>query len=132
MKKMIAVLKRKPGMTFEEFTTYYDTRHVPLVKGLMGDNLVHYIRNFVDSDSPFAVGVKLDFDCVTEFHFVDDAAFERAVKAVEHPDNAPKVRACVSPDCAPPPAGTGAFGHAFFLQMGTSGRRAFFVWRNTP
>ena len=93
MKKMIAVLKRKPGMSFEDFRTYYDTRHVPLVKGLMGDNLINYVRNYVDSDSPFAVGVKLDFDCVTEFHFVDDAAFERAVKAVEHPDNAPKVRA---------------------------------------
>jgi len=94
MIKMIAVLNRKPGLSFEEFRRHYETSHVPLVKGLMGDNLLQYVRNYSgDAANPFPVGPGADFDCVTEFHFPDQAAFERAVAAVEHPDNAPAVRA---------------------------------------
>lgn len=91
---MIAILNRLPGMSFDSFKEHYETSHVPLVKNLMGDNLRHYIRNYRnDAGNPFPVGPGAAFDCVTEFHFHDQAAFERAVAAVEHPDNAPRVRA---------------------------------------
>lgn len=93
MPKMIAVLRRKKGMSFEEFRTYYETRHVPLVKGIMGDDLQAYIRNYVDQGSPFPVGMPVDFDCISEFHYADQAAFERAVAAIQHPDNVDRVRA---------------------------------------
>ena len=93
MLKMIAVLKRKSGMSFEEFRTYYETRHVPLVKTLMGDNLTAYIRNYVNQGSPFPVGTVVDFDCISEFHYRDEVAFEAAVAAIQHPDNAERVRA---------------------------------------
>jgi uncharacterized protein (TIGR02118 family) len=93
MPKMIAVLKRKPGMSFEEFRTYYETRHVPLVKRIMGDNLEAYIRNYVDQGSPFPVGVPVDFDCISEFHYLDQQRFEAAVAAIQHPSNVDRVRA---------------------------------------
>jgi uncharacterized protein (TIGR02118 family) len=92
MLKMIAVLKRKPGMSFDEFRTYYETRHVPLVKSLMKDNLAAYIRNYVGQDSPFPVGIALDFDVVSEFHYPNQAALEAAVAAIQHPDSVEKVR----------------------------------------
>ena len=92
MPRMIAVLKRRPDMTFEAFRTYYEARHVPLVSRLMGDNLQAYIRNYVDQGSPFPVGVPVDFDCISEFHFRDQAAFEAAVAAIQHPDNVELVR----------------------------------------
>ena len=93
MLKMIAVLKRRPGMSFEAFQTYYETRHVPLVKSIMRDNLQAYIRNYVDQGSPFPVGVAVDFDCISEFHYPDQAAFEAAVAAIQHPDNVERIRA---------------------------------------
>ena len=94
MIKFVALLYRKPGMTREEFRRHYDTSHVPLVKGLMGDNLMHYIRNYTtDASTEFDVGVPPEFDCITEFHYKDMAAFKRAVAAIEDPKNAPAVRA---------------------------------------
>ena len=94
MYKMVCVLYRKPGMTHEEFRRHYDTSHAPLVKSLMGDNLLRYVRNYSSGMSgPSPVGEAPTFDCITEFHFADKAAFDRAFAVVEHPDNAPKVRA---------------------------------------
>lgn len=94
MAKMIAILSRKPGMSFEDFRHHYETSHVPLVKRLMGADLTDYVRNYRNAEgNPFPVGPGAEFDCMTEFHFADQAAFERAVGAIEHPDNAPLVRA---------------------------------------
>jgi len=94
MIKMMALLFRKPGMSVEDFRDHYETRHVPLVKSLMGDDLVRYVRNYAGAGTPFAVGEERPgFDCITEFHFADRAGYERAIASCEHPDNAPAVRA---------------------------------------
>ena len=94
MIKMIAVCYRKPGLTREQFRHHYDTKHVPLVKGLMGDNLERYVRNYViDGGTDFDVGKAPEYDCITEFFFTDKDAFARAIAAVESPENAPTVRA---------------------------------------
>lgn len=94
MIKMMAIVRRKNGMSFEDFRRHYETRHVPLVKGLMGDNLTRYIRNYVTKEAnPFDIGPGSDFDCITEFYFPDKGALERAVAAIESPENAPTVRA---------------------------------------
>jgi uncharacterized protein (TIGR02118 family) len=94
MIKFVAVLYRKPGMSVEDFRHHYESSHAPLIKRLMGDDLLGYIRNYAQAGTPFDVGeAQPAFDCITEFHFADQAAFDRAVAAVEHPDNAPSVRA---------------------------------------
>lgn len=94
MIKMIAILTRRPGLTIEQFRNHYEDSHVPLVSRLMGRDLQAYVRNYRnDEGNPFPVGAGADFDCITEFHFADEAAFKRAVAAIEHPDNAPSVRA---------------------------------------
>jgi uncharacterized protein (TIGR02118 family) len=91
---MIAILSRRPDISFETFRHHYETSHVPLVKALMGDSLSAYVRNYRNARAnPFPVGPGAEFDCVTEFHFADEAAFRTAVAAIEHPDNAPLVRA---------------------------------------
>lgn len=92
--KMIAILSRRADISFDQFRHHYETSHVPLVKRLMGDDLLHYVRNYRSAEgNPFPVGPGAEFDCVTEFHFADEAGFKRAVAAIEHPDNAPLVRA---------------------------------------
>lgn len=93
MIKMIAILKRKPGMTMEEFKRHYDTSHVPLVSGIMGKYLKAYVRNYSDGASPFPVGKPNEFDCVTEFHYDSMEDLLAAAAEIEKPENAPLVRA---------------------------------------
>lgn len=64
MIKAISLLKRKPGITLEEFATHYEEIHVPLA--MKHFPFKKYVRNYVskpeDSDEPW-------FDCITEVWF---------------------------------------------------------------
>lgn len=74
MIKVMAVLKRKEGMTREEFIHYWRTTHIPMVKTLPG------IRKFVcnvvvdDFEQPNYPAVEV-YDGCSELYFDDlDAA----------------------------------------------------------
>ncbi len=92
MIKMIAVLKRKQGMSFEDFKKHYETSHVPLVSSFMGNHLKAYVRNYSDGPNPFPVGVPSSVDCVTEFHYDSMEDLMAAAAQCEKPENAPLVR----------------------------------------
>lgn len=92
MIKMIAILKRRPGMSFADFKKHYETSHVPLVSGMMGKHLKAYVRNYSDGPNPFPVGRANEFDCVTEFHYDSMEELMAAAAEVEKPENAPLVR----------------------------------------
>lgn len=92
MIKMIAVLKRKPGMSFADFKKHYEASHVPLVSKIMGHHLKAYVRNYSDGPNPFPVGIPNEYDCVTEFHYETMADLEAAAAEIEKPENAPLVR----------------------------------------
>jgi uncharacterized protein (TIGR02118 family) len=74
MIKSITLIKRKPGLSREEFIKYYEEVHVPL-------SLKHfptfrrYVRNYVVA--PFGTE-EPDFDCIMEVWF-DDAEGAQAV-----------------------------------------------------
>jgi len=93
MIKMIAVLTRRPNLTREQFRDHYENVHVPLIKGIMGDDLLHYVRNYTQRKGPASVGHEPGFDCVTELHFADKATFDRAIGIIEEPENARRARA---------------------------------------
>lgn len=61
MIKLLLLLKRKQGMTPEDFRRYYEERHVPLATSLQ-PKLAGYRRNYVGL---MTVGVT-EYDCVTE------------------------------------------------------------------
>lgn len=46
MNKLVFLLKRKPGITKEEFRERYESSHVPLAKKYIGHLLTGYHRNF--------------------------------------------------------------------------------------
>lgn len=92
MVKMIAILRRKPGMSFADFKKHYETSHVPLVSGIMGDYLKAYVRNYSDGENPFPVGKPNSFDCVTEFHYDSMEDLLAAAEAVQDPKNEQAVR----------------------------------------
>ena len=65
MIKSMALIKRKPGLSREEFIQHYEEVHAPLA-------LKHfpifkrYVRNYV---IPLPDAEELDFDCITEIWF---------------------------------------------------------------
>lgn len=61
MIKMMLLLVRKPGMSFEEFRDYYENRHVPLASSY-DQPLVRYQRNYISGRMAEVVG----YDCISE------------------------------------------------------------------
>lgn len=94
---VVALLKRKDGMTPAEFRTHYDTVHVPLLRSLVGSTFpLSHTRNYVTRNptgNPSPSGdVKQDdflpvvymgqasdvnFDSVTVLVWEDKSAFDR-------------------------------------------------------
>lgn len=64
MIKGMSLIKRKSGLTQEEFSRYYEEFHVPLA--LKHFPFSRYVRNYIikppDAEEP-------DFDCITEVWF---------------------------------------------------------------
>jgi EthD domain len=94
MIKTIAFLKRKAGLTREEFIRRYETAHAPLILSI-APQVCDYRRNFLLPEgaitAPGASG--LDFDVVTELWYPDRAAFEAAMAAFTAPANAARIAA---------------------------------------
>jgi hypothetical protein len=69
--KIVALLKRRPGLTLEEFLRYYEHEHAPLfarsIPSEVAEAIVHYVQNHavrLGSGEPA-------WDCVTEIGFDD-------------------------------------------------------------
>ncbi len=67
MIKVMALIKRKPGLSREEFSKHYEEVHAPLaLKHLT--TIKRYVRNYIVAlpgvDEP-------EFDCITEFWYDD-------------------------------------------------------------
>lgn len=83
--KVIALLRRKPGLSREAFIAYYETRHAPLIRSLLPD-IADYRRNYVDGAGAFTSPVAaIDFDSVTEIRFADRAAYDRFLARAAEP-----------------------------------------------
>lgn len=91
MLKAIVLLKRKPGLTPEEFRDHYENRHVPLVRRTL-TTIGRYTRNYLDTQSLSAGreegasgGPVPYFDVITEVWFADQAAYDGFVEALSDP-----------------------------------------------
>jgi hypothetical protein len=78
---MFIFLKRRPGMSVEEFRTYYEERHSVLCEKYMG-GVTRYVRHYVQPlpNPATSLPSELDFDVVTEVRFKDHDTFDKAVK----------------------------------------------------
>lgn len=100
MIKMMVFNKRLPGVSMEEYRTYYETVHAPLLKKLH-PTIGLYRRNYVDTDQSARTGrfperylEDTGFDSVTEVVFDDWEAFE----TFRNQSAAPETRALVLED----------------------------------
>jgi uncharacterized protein (TIGR02118 family) len=73
MIKVVLLVRRKPGISREEFRRYYEGRHAPLAASQLR-SCVRYVRNFVVED----LSGEPDFDCVTEFWYELDGPWRAA------------------------------------------------------
>ena len=76
MIKTIALVKRKPGITRDEFVRHYEQVHAPLMLRYF-PTVKRYVRNY---PTPLPGTAEPDFDCITEFWFEDRAG---ATKVLE-------------------------------------------------
>jgi len=92
MFKSIALLKKKAGLTRQQFIDYYENNHAPLIVRLT-PGIRAYHRNFIDWNGMFeaADGSETNFDCVTEVWFDDRAAYEKAMAVLTSPDVAKQI-----------------------------------------
>jgi uncharacterized protein (TIGR02118 family) len=71
MIKVFGYLKRKPGLSPQEFADYYENNHLPLVLSKAFMPLV-YKRNYIQRGDAFNIeGDEITFDCMTELVFAD-------------------------------------------------------------
>jgi uncharacterized protein (TIGR02118 family) len=91
--KSVVLLRRKPGMTREEFVDYYENHHVPLALGLM-PSISRHVRNYVNHDTVSSrrqasgenSGPAPYFDVITEVWFDDEAAHRAFRDALSDPE----------------------------------------------
>lgn len=91
MIKAIALLRRKQGLTREEFIAYYETRHAPLIRSLL-PGIADYRRNYVDRSGAFESAVAaIDFDSVTEMRFADRPTYDAFLARAADPEIARRI-----------------------------------------
>jgi uncharacterized protein (TIGR02118 family) len=90
--KVIAMLKRKPGLAVDDFARYYETRHAPLIRSI-APQISDYRRNYLQREGAILApgAADPDFDVVTELWFPDRAAFDEAMTAMTSPENAARI-----------------------------------------
>ena len=95
MVKIMWLLRRKPGISFEEFQEHYERSHSELGKQYFGHLIKQYRRNYNDrrilDTTPPAVATLMakkewDYDCITEWEFEDEAALAEVIRLVTDPE----------------------------------------------
>lgn len=94
MIKIVALLKKRPDMTTQEFIDYYENNHAPLAKTAMRA-ACHYTRRYLRPlpGRLFMESQEQDFDVVTEVWFDSREAYDDAIARLTDPAFAPVIKA---------------------------------------
>jgi uncharacterized protein (TIGR02118 family) len=71
MIKIVALLKRRAGLTLAEFAEYYEHRHAPLFARSIPPEVDRAITHYVQNHAVALGGREPAWDCVTEIGFRD-------------------------------------------------------------
>lgn len=81
---VITLLKRRPGMTPQDFRAYYESNHRRIGEQVLAGHATRYVRRFLTpldgAEHP------LDYDAVMEIDFPDEAARAACFAAFGEPD----------------------------------------------
>jgi hypothetical protein len=89
--KLVAFLRRKPGLSDEEFMRLYETRHAPLAAAHM-KGAVRYCRRYVRPMDNHAGG-QMPFDVVTEMWVPDQESLDAILTKLSDPRVADAIQA---------------------------------------
>jgi len=89
--KIVLLMKRKPGMSVEDFRSYYETSHAPMAEPY-SQGVKRYIRRYLNPQNhpETGPGGELPYDVITELWFDDEAIFKATLGYVTTaimPDN---------------------------------------------
>ena len=91
MIKQIGLLKRKSGMTPDDFRNYYETTHRVIGEKYLAGFATKYMRRFLD---PLSTGADMqEFDVILEIWYPDQATFERCREHLSSPEAAAEIAA---------------------------------------
>jgi hypothetical protein len=95
--KVIVMVKRKPGMTHEEFRERYETGHSRLALKLFGHLWTEYRRHYIKNANSFAAASGIAgygkgqaepaYDAISETIFPDMAALQESNRIAAIPEN---------------------------------------------
>jgi len=91
MIKIIYFLKRKPGITHEQFREHYENSHVQLARKYIGHLMISYKRNYptsIRASRKLGLGptTAFDFDCITEWTLANEEALEEVYRIFKIPE----------------------------------------------
>ena len=78
MIKAIGLIKRKPGLSREEFVKHYEEVHAPLALKYF-PTIKRYVRNHIITPSG---AEEPQFDCITEFWYDDMEGYQAVLNAL--------------------------------------------------
>ena len=96
MYKVAWLLRRKPGISFEQFRDHYENSHAVLGQKYFGHLITSYTRNYnlrpdpaAASDDPIdaiMASKQWDHDCITEWEMRDEQALREVFRLLLDPD----------------------------------------------
>lgn len=85
--KVVTLLKRKPGLTREQFRDHYETVHRHLGEKYLFPHAIRYVRRYVEPPrGSSSYEASPDFDVMMEVWFPDESAMSAAMQAINSPD----------------------------------------------
>ncbi|MBB3981041.1 hypothetical protein GGR44_000672 [Sphingobium fontiphilum] len=88
MFRLVTLLRRRPGMSAEDFRAYYESRHRVMGERVLSGQALRYVRRYV---RPLQEGRAPGFDVVMEIDFADRAAHDRCMAMLATPDIAREI-----------------------------------------
>jgi hypothetical protein len=94
MFKSVVLLKRKPGMSIEDFVSYYETYHRKLGEKFV-PNAKKYVRRYLQALGNPVTGEmpELPYDVLTELWVENKADFNKAMALLSRPEVAAEIAA---------------------------------------
>ncbi len=89
MFKVMVMIKRKSGLSMEDFIDYYESMHAPLGFSKV-PNLKRYVRHFIRpyGNAVYGADTTSAYDVLTELWFDDEADFNRGMAYLTEPETA--------------------------------------------
>ena len=101
----ILTIRKREGISREDFIDYYEDKHAPLIGALLPNTILSYRRNYVIDEDPLSLRLKQgrgddasipDIAVITEARFASREDAETLIEAFLSPKVLPKVLAGLS------------------------------------